>query len=970
MPEKVYIVRNALNAGEVSPLVSFRSDVDKYQSACLTLENAVPLVEGGAKKMPGSYYAGATLNNSKARLVPFQFSTIQGAILEFTAGVVRVWEAASNGVWSLGLAQQTPTGISYNPSTAYTAGNLVSLGPFTIFHTATLGSLTIAAPYGQNNFNTVPITITIDSTAPYDSLIATVTGTSPNQGINIALATFTASNNAASTIQTAIRNLVSLNIPTNNYVDLSAWTVTPDPIYYATPWTSASGITSISIYQRPVHWSTANAIFQCVTSNQNDQFPWLYLARYGTLNSTYWKEYTGTLSTIEVNTPYAEADLFDLDCSTQSADVLWIFHPEYPPACIERLGANDWQYSLSLPGQEPGEAPYRGTTDVVTTGYSAIGQCISAITQATPCVISIASMNPNVFNNGDRIYINEVAGMVELNEGEYIVSGTSITGVFSFNIQDPDTGVTITSSGYQKYTGGGFAVKVVPMFAANGDYPACGTLYQERLCVGGSDNNPVQMNGSTQDDYPEFICDPNADDHAIQFKLVSNKVDQIVSMIGTPNALLLGTAGGVWVMTGSNGGALTQVSVNAAKQTALPISSLQPQLTGDSSIFVSGSNRIVIFLIYDFVSNQWNNFDLTRLNKGITLGTSESTSGLAQTAWQNQPYPIFWAVRNDGQLIGLVFNKQDQVYAWYRVNMQVQGGNIESVAVISGDNQEDQVAVVVNRTINGATVRYVEYFMPQEMFGQLSNAFFVNCGQQLQLLPATVITGITNATTAVVTSPAHGLSNGMTVQITGVQGMTQVNQDKTQAYTVTVVDPNTFQLQGVDSTLWGVYTSGGTVMQVANQVTGMAYLMGQTIVAVGDGAKILDSTVVTADTVIFPYYCNLITIGLPYQVTIQPTNPVLSSQSSTTKGMQQKLDRVTISLYQSMGGQYGTDLSHMYDIGYGPGTMGQQPQMSTTEVTKDLDSDWNESASIYVTQNDPFPFTLRGLVMRMSYNPD
>jgi hypothetical protein len=920
--------------------------------------------------MPGSYYAGATLNNSKARLVPFQFSTIQGAILEFTAGVVRVWEAASNGVWSLGLAQQTPTANSYNPSMAYTAGNLVSLGPFTIFHTATLGSLTIAAPYGQNNFNTVPITITMDSTAPYDSLIATVTGTSPNQGINIALATFTARNNAASTIQTAIRNLVSLNIPTNNYVDLSAWTVTPDPIYYATPWTSASGITSISIYQRPVHWSTANTIFQCVTSNQNDQFPWLYLAGDGTLNSTYWEEFTGTLSTIEVNTPYAEADLFDLDCSTQSADVLWIFHPEYPPACIERLGANDWQYSLSLPGQQPGEAPYRGTTDVVTTGYSAIGQCISAITQATPCVISIASTNPNVFNNGDRIYINEVAGMVELNEGEYIVSGTSITGVFSFNIQDPDTGVTITSLGYQKYTGGGFAVKVVPMFAANGDYPACGTLYQERLCVGGSDNNPVQMNGSTQDDYPEFICDPNDDDHAIQFNLVSNKVDQIVSMIGTPNALLLGTAGGVWVMTGSNGGALTQVSVNAAKQTAMPISSLQPQLTGDSSIFVSGSNRIVIFLIYDFVSNQWNNFDLTRLNKGITLGTSESTSGLAQTAWQNQPYPIFWAVRNDGQLIGLVFNKQDQVYAWYRVNMQVQGGNIESVAVISGDNQEDQVAVVVNRTINGATVRYVEYFMPQEMFGQLSNAFFVNCGQQLQLLPATVITGITNATTAVVTSPAHGLSNGMTVQITGVQGMTQVNQDKTQAYTVTVVDPNTFQLQGVDSTLWGVYTSGGTVMQVANQVTGMAYLMGQTIVAVGDGAKILDSTVVTADTVIFPYYCNLITIGLPYQVTIQPTNPVLSSQSSTTKGMQQKLDRVTISLYQSMGGQYGTDLSHMYDIGYGPGTMGQQPQMSTTEVTKDLDSDWNESASIYVTQNDPFPFTLRGLVMRMSYNPD
>src|ERR1017187_2184298 len=157
-------------------------------------------------------------------------------------------------------------------------------------------------------------------------------------------------------------------------------------------------------------------------------------------------------------------------------------------------------------------------------------------------------------------------------------------------------------------------------------------------------------------------------------------------------------------------------------------------------------------------------------------------SGIVQTAFQTEPYPIFWAVRADGQLLGLVFNKQDQVYAWFRVNMQPYGGDIESVAAISGQDQEDMIVVVVNRFVNGATVRYIEYFYPQELFNQLSNAFFVHCGLQLNLGPALIITNITNANPCVVTAPGQTFANGSFVQIVGVLGMTDVNQDKTEAY--------------------------------------------------------------------------------------------------------------------------------------------------------------------------------------------
>ena len=882
MAIKTYPYINAFNAGEISELLYNREDIAKYRSACRVLENAFPLVEGGAKKMPGTYFAGPTIdNNTVSRLVPFQFSVGQGAILELSAFSIRIWSPSAPGVWDLGL-------------------------------------------------------------------------------------------------------VLSGGIP------------------------------------------------------------------------------------IQLSTPYPESVLFQLDCGTQSADTLWIFHPDYPPACVERLGPSTWQYTTVPPGGidpvVPGDPAYRGTLSPISTGFNDIGVPILQITQAYSAVM----VTEQPFNLGDRVYINQCSGMVELNQGEFflnpalnngdqcqftgqidggsstvagtiltvssvssgtilvgmlvkganvapntiiteylsgsggtgtyqvnisqivvgstsmialggyayylvqvyngfvaigsisgtvlnitsvisgkivpgvgiwflnpiVANGTIITsygtgtgGIGTYNINIPQTVpsqvitiIPVASESFLPYTGGGFAVKVQPEFATVGDYPACGTFYQGRLCVGGTDNQPTRFLGSVVEDFPNFICDPNADDYGLNFTLLSTQLNQIISMVGTPAGLLLGTAGGVWsASSGVQGGSLTQSSVSVnGPQAATGVGPLQPQLVGDSAVFSSRTTRQVYFFVYDFVSNQWGNYDLTRLNRQITIGPSEQCSGIVQTAYQSEPYPIFWAVRADGQLLGLVFNKQDQVYAWFRVNMQPNGGDIESVAVISGQNEEDMVVVVVNRFVNGSTVRYVEYFYPQELFNQLSNAFFVHCGLTLNLGSAVTITGITNANPATVTAPGHSFVDGEFVQISNVVGMPEINQDKTEAYIVTgsdIVD-GTFQLLGVDSTAWGTYISGGKALPVTNTVTGMSYLLGNIVTAVGDGSIILPPTTVTSDSIVFNYYCSKITIGIPYTLTVQPTNPVLSGQGVTTRGMRQKLTRATISLYQSLSGQYGTSLDSMYDINY------------------------------------------------------
>ena len=73
------------------------------------------------------------------------------------------------------------------------------------------------------------------------------------------------------------------------------------------------------------------------------------------------------------------------------------------------------------------------------------------------------------------------------------------------------------------------------------------------------------------------------------------------------------------------------------------------------------------------------------------------------------------------------------------------------------------------------------------------------------------ITGITQANPAVVTVSSHGYSNGDDVWINSVVGMTQVNGRRFRIANVTT---NTFELQGVDSTGYTAYASGGTAADV------------------------------------------------------------------------------------------------------------------------------------------------------------
>lgn len=66
---KQWLLKNNLSSGELSPLLHTRTDVQQYGNGAKKLLNAIPLVEGGAKKRPGTKYRG--IFAGALRLIPF-----------------------------------------------------------------------------------------------------------------------------------------------------------------------------------------------------------------------------------------------------------------------------------------------------------------------------------------------------------------------------------------------------------------------------------------------------------------------------------------------------------------------------------------------------------------------------------------------------------------------------------------------------------------------------------------------------------------------------------------------------------------------------------------------------------------------------------------------------------------------------------------------------------------------------------
>ncbi len=250
---------------------------------------------------------------------------------------------------------------------------------------------------------------------------------------------------------------------------------------------------------------------------------------------------------------------------------------------------------------------------------------------------------------------------------------------------------------------------------------------EERLQFAGNISEPLTTWGSVIADFTDFTLGAD-DDAGIQFTLVGSGQQNRIRWIVAKETLILGTVGGEHLLGASKDEeALSPTNVKAKLQTTYGSEDIAAKIVNQAVLFVQRGGKKIREFLYNFEADAHKGDDLTVFAEHIT------GDGIVDIAFQRTPDPRLWCVRADGELAVLTYERDQNVFSWYRY---VTTGQFESVAVIYGGTRlEDEVWVTVKRQFAGVNsgneVRYIERFKPQD-FGEVDNIMFLDSAKVVE----------------------------------------------------------------------------------------------------------------------------------------------------------------------------------------------------------------------------------------------
>jgi hypothetical protein len=443
-----------------------------------------------------------------------------------------------------------------------------------------------------------------------------------------------------------------------------------------------------------------------------------YMLEFGNQYIRFYKDNGQILSSgsaYEISSPYLEAELFDIKFA-QSADVMYLCHPNHPAKKLARTGHTSW----TLTSVDFTDGPYLDnnitSTTILTSGHT-VGTGITLTASSTTGI-----------NDDTGFQTTDVGRLIRFRDGYGKITARSSTTVVTIEIIE-DMGSSSSSTDWS-----------LGSFSDTTGHPSCVTFFEQRLVFAATLSQPQTIFFSKSGDYENM--DENrgntiADDDAIIYTIASNQVNAIRFMTAT-RTLIIGTAGGEFAVSGGSvDTAITPTNILIKKQSNNGAANVDALAVGNATLFLQRARRKLRELAYNFDVDGYVAPDLTILAEHISEG------GFKQLSYQQEPNQIIWCARNDGQLVGLTYQREQQVVAWHR---HIFGGSFgsgnavcESVATIPTDDSEYQTYVIVKRTINGATKRYVE-FIHQYKFDETDDTSFNFLDSQLEYSGSAVTT--------------------------------------------------------------------------------------------------------------------------------------------------------------------------------------------------------------------------------------
>lgn len=270
-----------------------------------------------------------------------------------------------------------------------------------------------------------------------------------------------------------------------------------------------------------------------------------------------------------------------------------------------------------------------------------------------------------------------------------------------------------------------------------GNWPAAVAFFEERLFWAGVPQQPQTIWASKTGAFEDLTVGAAAAD-ALKFTILDGQMNAI-RWLQSQRTLMTGTAGGEFSLSaGQSGSALTPTDNQARRQTTVGSAQVAPLTIGSAILYVQRAGRSLMEISYRIENDSQVSDEISVLARHITR------PGIVAMAWQPEPWRTVWVCMQDGSLAGLTFMRSQDVLAWHRHPVGGTGAKVLSVATIAGAGQ-NELWCIVERTIGGATKRYVERldaeWLPSSDTDK-SGAFFVDSGLTYNGAPTSAISGL------------------------------------------------------------------------------------------------------------------------------------------------------------------------------------------------------------------------------------
>ncbi|TPJ76886.1 hypothetical protein FJ422_29705 [Mesorhizobium sp. B2-6-3] len=609
-----------------------------------------------------------------------------------------------------------------------------------------------------------------------------------------------------------------------------------------------------------------------------------YMLEFGDLYIRVYA-YGVRVGTVEVATPYLEADLFELDY-VQSADQMWISHRDYPLKVLTRTAHTTWtlddydiddgpyddinntattltpaDYGSLTPKMTSNTTPSGAVSGIggavdayqvfdkdTSTGATIVGATNGSVTyqlaggaqaivenyyltaptggaaDRTPTIWVIEGSNDGAtwvtldsrtgetgWSSGEARYyefINKLAfayhrftwkaidgaadstffelsfNRAAASQTPFNLTASSITGInggTGFQTSDVGRAVRLlasdgrwrwakitsrTSTTVVKVQIYGYALPDLSPISrwrlgtlVPGKYLESGSLYEERLAF----SRKFSVYASATGDFDNFTLGEE-DDDALEFlQAGGGQANDITWIAESDGALLIGTLGGVRALSGSGiDEALTPSSFKNRRSRTAGCSRIRPVDAGQSFLYVTRSRQSIAELS-QANTGRFTSDDIGQISEHIPK------KGVVELAFQTDPDPLLWFPLDNGELGGYTHQPSQDVRGMHRhdIGGAFSGsawGIVESATVTPGQTGNDDLWLIVKRTIGGVTKRYIEIKTAPFEYGDLIDAFEIDCGLTYSGAAVGTVSGLTHLNGQTVDALADGkVYKGLTV---------------------------------------------------------------------------------------------------------------------------------------------------------------------------------------------------------------